>query len=224
MVKSDLTISTSGGKMPAYLARPETGVRPAVIVLEGVYGFDDEMRRMTDLVAGSGFVGCAIDYLRGLPVKDGFKAPDVLRDIAATRDWLNDQPYVAHGKVALWGFGIGGSAAFMSASLPGLSSAIAFYGQSIAKSLPDGSEAPIHTAEEIRTPLLLVFGGRDELITDDDIERIRVRLQAAGKKAEIQIYANVGHSFFRESSDTIASREIADAWDRVASFLKKNFK
>jgi carboxymethylenebutenolidase len=224
VIKGNLTISTPAGKMPAYLARPETGVHPAVIVLEGVYGFDDEMRRMTDLVAGAGFVGIAIDYLRGQPVDAGFRAPGIPADIAATRDWLNDQPFVARSKVALWGFGIGGSVAFMAASLPGLSSAIAFYGQSIAKALPDGSDAPIRTAEEIRTPLLLVFGGRDEQITEAEIERIRQRLQAAGKQAEIQIYANVGHSFFRESSDTMASREIADAWDRVQSFLRKYFK
>ncbi len=138
MIKGNLTISTPAGKMPAYLARPETGVHPAVIVLEGVYGFDDEMRRMTDLVAGAGFVGIAIDYLRGQPVDAGFRAPGIPADIAATRDWLNDQPFVARSKVALWGFGIGGSVAFMAASLPGLSSAIAFYGQSIAKALPDG--------------------------------------------------------------------------------------
>lgn len=224
MIKGDFTISSPSGKMPAYVARPQSGTYPAVIVLEGVYGFDAEMRRMTDLVASAGFVGCAIDYLRGRSVQDGFKTPTVTADIAATRDWLNDQEYVAHGKVALWGFGVGGSVAFMAASLPGLSSAIAFYGQSIAKGLPDGGDAPIRTAEEIRTPLLLVFGGRDEQITEADIERIRQRLEAAGKRAEIQIYANVGHSFFRESSDTIATREIADAWDRVQSFLRKYFK
>ncbi len=224
MIKGEQTITARTGKMPAYVARPDNGMHPAVIVLEGIYGFDAEMRRMTDLVAGAGFVGCAVDYLRGAPVQDGFKTATVADDIAATRDWLNDQPYVARGKIGLWGFGVGGSVAFMAASLPGFSAAIAFYGQSIVKGLPDGGNAPIHTAEEIRTPLLLVFGGRDELITDADIERIRQRLQAAGKTAEIQIYANVGHSFFRESSDTIASREIADAWDRVKSFLDKRFK
>jgi carboxymethylenebutenolidase len=224
MISGEVSISSTGGKLPGYIARPDTGVHPAVIVLEGVYGFDDEMRRMTDLVASAGYVGCAIDYLRGLPVTEGFNGQTVARDIAATRDWLNEQPYVSRGKVAMWGFGVGGSVAFMAASLPGLSSSISFYGQSIAKGLPDGGDAPIRTAEEIRTPLLLVFGGRDELITEADIERIRQRLQAAGKVAEIQIYANVGHSFFRESSDTIATREIADAWDRVQSFLSKHFK
>ncbi len=224
MITSELMVSSPGGKMAAYVARPDAGDHPAVIVLEGVYGFDEEMRRMTDLVASAGFVGCAIDYLRGRSVSEGFKTPTVAADIAATRDWLNDQPYVTRGKVAMWGFGIGGSVAFMAANLPGMSSAIAFYGQSIAKSLPDGGDAPIRHAEDIRTPLLLVFGGRDEQITETDIDRIKQRLTAAGKKAEIQIYANVGHSFFRESTDTIATREIADAWDRVQSFLQKYFK
>jgi carboxymethylenebutenolidase len=224
MIKTDFSVPSPAGKIPAYLARPETGPHPAIIVLEGVYGFDDEMRRMTDLVASAGYVGCAIDYLRGRSVPEGFKTATVAADVAATRDWLNEQTYVARGKIGMWGFGIGGSVAFMASTLPGMSAAIAFYGQSIAKGLPDGGDAPIRNAEEIRTPLLLVFGGRDEQITEADIERIRQRLEAAGKKAEIQIYANVGHSFFRESSDTIATREIADAWDRVQSFLQKNFK
>jgi len=162
--------------------------------------------------------------LRGAHGTDGFSAATVAQDVAAARDWLNDQPFVSHGKIAMWGFGIGGSVAFMAAMLPGMSAAIAFYGQSIAKPLPGGGDAPIRLAENIRAPLLLVFGGRDEQIGPDDIERIRQRLDAAGKKAEIEIYANVGHSFFRESSDTIATREIADAWDRVQAFLKRNFR
>ncbi len=223
MIKGELTITTPAGKMPAYIARPDMGKHPAVIMLEGVYGFDTEIKRMTDLVASAGFVGCAIDYLRGGGVPGGFNAAHVPLDIAAARDWLNQQDYVQNGKVATWGFGIGGSAAFMSASLPGLRAAVAFYGQSIANPLPDGTDAPIRQAEDIRAPLLLVFGGRDELITHDDINRITARLEAAGKKFDVEIYANVGHSFFREDSDTVAMREIADAWDRVRSFLDNHF-
>ena len=223
MITDQLTITAPGGPMPAYLARPSTNQpKPAVIVLEGVYGFDDEMRRMTDLVASAGYVGLAIDYLRGRGVPEGFKSATVSEDVASARDWLNNQPYVAHGDIALWGFGIGGSVAFMAATLPGLRAAIAFYGQSIAKSLPDGTDAPIKNAEQVRAPLLLVFGGRDELVTTDDVQRIRTRLDAAGKRYDIEVYPNVGHSFFRQDADTVATREIADAWDRVQAFLQRS--
>lgn len=224
MIKGELTITSPAGKMPAYVARPDSGAHPAVIMLQGVYGFDDEIKRMTDLVASAGFVGLAIDYLRGQDVKTGFKSATVTNDISAALDWLNMQDFVVHGKIATWGFGVGGSVAFMASTVPGLRACIAFYGQSIAKALPDGGDAPIKNAEHIRTPLLLVFGGRDEQIAEDDINRIKTRLDAANKKYDVQIYANVGHSFFREDSDTIATREIADAWDRVKSYLERNFK
>jgi carboxymethylenebutenolidase len=223
MINQTTTINGPRGPMPTYIARLDERPRPAVIVLEGIYGFDDELRRITDLVASAGYVGCAIDYLRGQDVATGFHTATMADDLAMTRDWLNEQQYVAHGKIAAWGFGVGGAVAFIGATLPGLSAAIAFYGQSITRGLPDGGDAPIKDADKIRTPLLLVYGGADTEITQGEIERIRTRLNAAGKSADVQIYPTVGHSFFRQDLGTIASREIADAWDRVVSFLRRSF-
>ena len=220
MISETATIAAPNGPMPAYIARPSTGdPKPAVIVLEGVYGFDDEIRRMTGLLGAAGYVGIAIDYLRGKTVAEGFHSATVCDDIAAARDWLNERDYVQHGRIGAWGFGIGGAVAFMVATLPGVHASISFYGQSIAKGLPDGGDAPIKDAEHLRAPLLLIFGGADELVTPDDIRRISTRLDAAGKKYEMEIYPNVGHSFFRQDHGTIATREIADAWDRVQAYL-----
>ncbi|MBV8580404.1 MAG: dienelactone hydrolase family protein [Candidatus Eremiobacteraeota bacterium] len=224
MLTETTTITGPRGPMPAFVARLDERPRPAVIVLEGIYGFDQELHRITTLVANAGYVGCAIDYLRGEEVARGFHSATIEDDLAMTRDWLNERRYADHGKVATWGFGVGGAVAFMGAMLPGITAAIAFYGQSITKGLPDGGDAPIKNAGELRAPLLLVFGGIDTEIAEDDIRRIETRLAAAGKTADIQVYPNVGHSFFREDRDTIATREIADAWDRVVSFLRRSFK
>lgn len=224
MIREQIKIGAPGGQMEAYVARPDTDrPKPAVIVLEGIYGFDAELKRITDQLGAAGYVGLAIDYLRGKGVPGGFNHERVTDDIGAARDWLNEQSFVSHGKIATWGFGVGGSAAFMAGVLPGLSAAIAFYGQSIAKGLPDGGDAPIHNAEQLRAPLLLVFGGADEQVTTDDVRRIKTRLDAAGKRYDIEVYPNVGHSFFRQDRGTIASREIADAWDRVQAFLERSF-
>jgi len=222
MITESVTINGPRGPMPAYVARLDDRARPAVVVLEGIYGFDAELRRITDLVGSAGYVGCAIDYLRGNDVAGGFHADSLSGDIAAARDWLDTRPYVAHGKIALWGFGVGGAAAFVGAMLPGIAAAIAFYGQSITKGLPDGSDAPIKDAEHVRAPLLLVYGGADTQIEQAEIDRIRTRLNAAGKTADVQIYPTVGHSFFRQDLGTIATREIADAWDRVRAFLRRH--
>jgi carboxymethylenebutenolidase len=224
MIADEITIAGPKGPMQAYVARRDGRPRPAVIVLEGIYGFDAEMRRITNLVAQAGYTGIAIDYLRGGKPEDVFHFEDVCRDVAAARDWANHQPFVQRGKIAAWGFGWGGTAAFLSASLPGLSAAVAFYGQSIARPLPGAGKAAIDEVDDIRAPLLLVFGGHDEQIGEHDIETIRKNLTEGGKTFEIEVYPEVGHSFFREDLDTLAARQIADAWDRVNSFLQRAFK
>ncbi len=224
MIADEITIAGPKGPMQAYVARRDGQPRPAVIVLEGIYGFDAEMRRITNLVAQAGYTGIAIDYLRGGKPEDVFHFEDVCRDVAAARDWANHQSFVQRGKIATWGFGWGGTAAFLSASLPGLSAAVAFYGQSIARPLPGADKAAIDEVDDIRAPLLLVFGGHDEQIGEHDIETIRRKLTEGGKTFEIEVYPEVGHSFFREDLDTLAARQIADAWDRVNAFFQRNLK
>lgn len=237
----ELTIDVDGTPMPCYLATPEHGrPTPAVIVLEGIYGFDEELRRITDLVASAGYAGLAINYFyrthpdyraefseagrqRGNEIVKTITKEHLRRDVAAARDWLNEQDFVDFGKLATWGFGFGGTAAFITATLPGLRGAVVFYGQSIDDTLPSGEEAPLADVKAIRAPLLLVFGGSDELISQPKIETIKSRLSAEGKRFDVQVYPNVGHSFFREGSASVTLREIADAWDRVQAFLHRRF-
>lgn len=241
MQTTELAIDVNGAKMPAYMATPQSGdPAPAVIVLEGVYGFDDELRRITDLVATIGYVGLAInyfyrtdpDYRQEFSEAGRQRAQTALRsvtkeglrqDVAAARDWLNEQSFVDFGRVATWGFGFGGAAAFITATLPGIRGAVSFYGQSIDDRLPSGESAPIEDVKAIRAPLLLVFGGLDELITKHEIDDITGRLKAEGKRFDVQLYPNVGHSFFREGVSSISLREVADAWDRVRAFLQRRF-
>lgn len=217
------TIDAPAGPMQVHVAHTDGTPRPAVIVLEGIYGFDDEIKRVTNQVASAGYVGVAIDYLRGKDPRTTFNLRTVCDDVAAARDWLNEQPFVRHGKVATWGFGYGGTAAFVSASLPGLAAAIAFYGQSIARPLPGEEKPLIDDAQSVRAPLLLVFGGHDESIGPNEIATIRERLTQAHKSFDVEVYPEVGHSFFREDLGTIATRQIADAWDRVQAFLRRSF-
>lgn len=238
MTSSTVTIDVDGSPMTCYVARPDRGRHPAAIVLEGVYGFDEELRRITDLLASTGYVGLAIDYFHrthpdlrepfteegrrhGTEATKAVTKAGLRADVAAARDWLNAQPFVDYGRVATWGFGFGGTAAFVTATLPGLVGAVAFYGQSIASPMPSGENAPLDDVAAVRAPILLVFGGRDALIGQSDVAAIEQTLTAHGKSYDVQLYPNVGHSFFRTSGESVAAREAADAWDRVQAFLQR---
>ena len=242
IVSNDLSIAVADGTMPAYLARPGApGAHPAVIVLEGIYGFDAELKRITELVAGLGYVGLAINYFyrsnpdlsepftdegraRGEAASRTIKKEQVRLDVSAARDWLNDQPFVESGHIGTWGFGFGGTIAFVTATLPGINAAVAFYGQSTASLMPSGEAAPIEDARDLRAPLLLVFGGQDLMIGQRDVETITRALSSNNKRFEIQTYPNVGHSFFRTTSDSDSTREAADAWGRVQAFFGRNLR
>jgi carboxymethylenebutenolidase len=158
---------------------------------------------------------------RGEDAARAVKRAEVLVDVGTARDWLHEQPFVDTNNVGTWGFGFGGTVAFITATLAGINAAVVFYGQSITSLMPSGEAAPLEDVKDIRSPLLLVFGGRDQLISETDIKLIETGLQANNKRFEVQIYPDVGHSFFRATASTRSAREAADAWDRVQAYFRK---
>jgi len=251
VISQSVTIDVAGAPMPAYLARPETeGPRPAVIVLQEIFGVNTEVKRITDLVAGAGYVGLAINYYhRTHPnlnepytpegLQAGFAAAGAVtkgtlrQDVGAAVEWLNAQSFVRPDHIATWGFCFGGTVAFITANLPGLAGAICFYGGHIASPLPNGEPAAIEDAAKVRVPLLLAFGGKDASITSEHVELIRKALTAAGKSFEIVVYPDQDHAFFRNSgaqldaaaaSQSPAPNDVSDAWKRVQSFLREHLE
>lgn len=254
MISQHLTVPVHGAAMPAYLARPpeSSGPHPAVIVLQEIFGVNAEIQRVTDLVASIGYVGLAINYYhrthpdlnesydeagmaRGYEAARNISKATLRADVGAARDWLAQQNFVKDSKVATWGFCMGGTAAFITATLPGLRGAIAFYGGAIAgRGLPNGEPEALVDAADVRCPLLLCFGAEDPGIPAMEIERIGRTLTALHKDHQIVIYPNVGHAFFRHGSpaavadtkrfsDEAVAEAVADSWGLVQAFLKRVF-
>ena len=245
MVQHSFTIAVGGSAMPVYLARPDGGTpRPAVIVLQEIFGVNTEVKRITDLVASAGYVGLAINYYhRTNPdldepytqagLQNGFAAAGAVTraglaaDLAAAVGWLDAESFVQTGHIATWGFCFGGTVAFFSATLPGIAAAIAFYGGHISNALPSGEPAMLTDAAKISAPLLLAFGGQDDNIPPEAVAAIRTALEDAHKDARIDVYPDQGHAFFRESSAALGNagatgQAVGQAWERVQSFLKAN--
>jgi carboxymethylenebutenolidase len=242
VITQDLSIDVDGRSMPCYLARPDgEDPRPAVIVFQEIFGVNREVKRIAALFASVGYGALAPNYyfrthpLLNEPYTDeglqrGFAAAgqvtkaNLRTDVAACVDWLNRQTFVAKGKIATCGFCFGGTVAFVTATLPGLKAAIPFYGGNIAAPMPDGEPEALVDAKDVRVPLLLFFGGKDDYIPKENVERIDRTLTELGKPHEIVVYPNAGHAFFRESSSALNNGEVADAWARVQHFLNKNLR
>ncbi len=180
---------------------------------------------MTGLLGAAGYVGIAIDYLRGKPRRRVFHRRPSVDDIAAQGARLGSTANATTCSTAAsgpGGFGVGGAVAVHGGQVTRV---LRVYIVSTARASRrdwfDGGDAPIKDADHLRAPLLLILGGADELVTRRRYPpaTCSALVDAGGKKYEIEIYPNVGHSFFRQDHGTIATREIADAWDRVQAYL-----
>ena len=253
MISQDVVIPVDGSNMPAYLARPQegSGPHPAVIVLQEVFGFTPETKRVTELLPSIGYVGLAINYYhRTNPqmvqpyTEEGVKnanesaasvaAQDVLADVRGAIQWLNSQSFVKQGKIATWGFGFGANCAFISSELTDLNGAILFYPPYLTTPLPSGGDPPLDHIADVNVPLLIIFGEQDYFVPRYDMDRICQAAKSANKDVRLEIYPGVGHSFFRHGrpqaveelrgySDEAVAQAVADSWDLVKSFLIDSF-
>ena len=239
MQSSNVSIPVDGAMMPSYLARPDSSSpAPAVLVLQEIFGVNKEMRRITDLVAQTGYVGLAINYYhrtdpdldvpyndegmaKGRAASSKVTRETINADLYAAIDWLNAQDFVRFNHVATWGFCAGGSMAFLSSMLRGVSGAIVFYGGQIGKPLHSGGQPSIEEVDKVKAPLLLCYGGKDQGIPSDEVQRIDDALKSHRKRYSLHVYPEKGHGFFRQSSQSFDDPDIKDAWTRVQGFLKQ---
>jgi carboxymethylenebutenolidase len=234
----NVSLKVDGSAMPSFLARPDSAQpASAVILLQEIFGVNAEMRRITELVAQAGYVGLAINYYhrtdpnldvpyneegiaKGRAAASKVTRETIEADLNAALDWLGAQDFVRYNHVATWGFCFGGSMAFFSAMLRGVSGAIVFYGGQIGKPLHSGGVPLIDEVDRVRAPLLLCFGGKDQSIPLDEVDRIERSLRDKNKRFSLHVYPEQGHGFFRQSSREMQNPDVADAWDRVQNFLR----
>jgi hypothetical protein len=114
------------------------------------------------------------------------------------------------GPVAILGFCMGGSVAYLaSARIEGLAAAVCYYGGQIIR----------YIDEKPRCPVQMHFGELDTHIPMSDVETMR-RKQP---QAEIHVYPGAGHGFHCDERGSFEPKSAKTAWERSLAFLSKSF-
>ncbi|TAM77503.1 dienelactone hydrolase family protein [bacterium] len=231
-------IGVGSGTMAAYVARPDgTQTRPAILVLQEIFGVNAEMRRITDLVASIGYVGIAPNYChrtdpnldlpydrpgiqRGMAAARHVTRATLAEDLRAAAAWARSQPF-CNGHVGAWGFCMGGTVAFYAATLSEIDAACSFYGGSVARTLASGEPEMLDDVAKVHAPLFLAFGGKDESIPMASVERIREQLTAHHKAFELHVYPDEGHAFFRHGANGEVTPAAREVWPLVQAYFKR---
>ena len=111
---------------------------------------------------------------------------------------------------------MGGRAAFLAALALPLSCAVSFYGGGIAPN--PRSAGLLDRIGELRAPVLLFWGGRDQHLAEAPTA-VSAALKAAGKEYVQVEFSDAGHAFFCDARASYHPKAAAQAWPLTLAFL-----
>lgn len=221
-----------GNKFSAFMAYSAKPSGAQILIYPDIRGLHQFYKELAQRLAENGVPALAIDYFgrtAGLTARDdtfefrphveAMTMPTFLNDVAAGLDYLKSKK-LGQSTFVL-GFCRGGTLSLLTGTenLP-LSGIIAFYA-GMARQVPGSKGPTLDVANQIRYPVLGLFGGEDPGIPPADVKRLDEQLDAAGVKHDIVSYPGTPHSFF-DRKYTEFAKESADAWKRVQEFIKAN--
>jgi carboxymethylenebutenolidase len=204
-----------GGTFKAYMATPDTGSGPGIVLLQEIFGINQYMRDVADSYAEEGYVVLAPDlfwrqepdieldetqFEKAFALYGKFDVPKSVEDITATVAALRALPS-CQGKIGALGFCLGGKLAYLAAAHSGVDCAVSYYGVAIDEQLD--------LAARIACPLVLQFAAQDKFVPAAAVEKIRAAF-AGRDDVEIHVYPGVDHGFARHGGH---------AFDKPASLM-----
>jgi carboxymethylenebutenolidase len=220
--------SVDGNEFAAYLAQPGQEPGAQIVILPDVRGLHVFYRELADRFAEMGLRALAIDYFGRTAENDDRNGdfeygPHVQQMTQETfgGDLESAVNFVREGSdlpTFVVGFCMGGSLALWSGTRGlELAGVIGFYA---ALNRTMGAVTPVlDFAPRIESPVLGLFGGADQAIPQEDVDRFERELTDADVEHEIVTYPGAPHSFFDRQAAAYADAS-ADAWSRVRGFVE----
>jgi len=215
--------TTDKHSLGAYRADPQGKPKGGLVVIQEIFGVNHHIRAMCDRFAAIGYAAVApAVFDRFARDFDSGYTPDEVahaRSLLGNLNWDHMMADIAAavadlkstGPVGIVGYCMGGTAAFLAACrVPGLTTAVAYYGGMIGK----------FADEKPKCPLQMHFGEKDESVPMDTVAMIKQKQP----QAEIYTYPNAPHAFACDERAAFRADARDLAWTRTQAFLAKHMK
>ncbi|HVF74175.1 MAG TPA: dienelactone hydrolase family protein [Acidimicrobiales bacterium] len=213
---------SNGTTGQGYLALPEAGTGPGVVVIQEWWGLVDHIKDVCDRFAAEGFVALAPDLYHGETTTEPDEAGKLMmalnidkagKDMGGAVDYVRDRA-AGHG-VGVIGFCMGGGLALvLAAQRPdAVKACVPFYGL-----IPWPEAQPDYS--RISAAVQGHYAERDDFFTPDLARGLEEQLGELGKDVEFFLY-DAHHAFFNDARPEVHDPEAAaTAWGRALSFLR----
>ncbi|MHA6795193.1 dienelactone hydrolase family protein [Pseudonocardia bannensis] len=222
--RQNVTFPSNGSTAHGYLALPESGRGPGVVVIQEWWGLTDHIADVANRLAAEGFVALAPDLYGGATTHDSDEAGELMgklpvgdaaTDLGGAVDFLLAHEAVTSSKVGAVGFCMGGGFVLVLAAQQGdkIGAAVPFYGV-LKEDYPSFAS--------LTAPLLGHFGETDQMADPDAVRALAERIEReSGVTPQFHIYP-AGHAFFNDENHmgTYDPEQARLAWDRTLEFLR----
>jgi carboxymethylenebutenolidase len=241
LLAGEIAVATADGSMPAYRAQPAKGSNfPVILVVQEIFGVHEHIKDLCRRLAKLGYQAIAPElYARqGDPrqyteipeiiSKVVSKVPDsqVMSDLDACVAWAKANNGDT-ARLGITGFCWGGRITWLyAAHNPAVKAGVAWYGRLVGSAGAMTPKHPIDIAGELKGPVLGLYGGLDQGIPLDTIDKMTAALKAASGKASqassIHVYDNAPHAFNADYRASYRREEADDGWKRMQEWFKQN--
>jgi carboxymethylenebutenolidase len=222
--RQNTTFPSGNGEAHGYLAVPESGSGPGVIVIQEWWGLTDHIADVADRLAAEGFVALAPDLYGGRTTHDADEAGELMmslpvdaaaRDLGGAVDFLLGHDAVTSSTVGAVGFCMGGGFVLLLAAQQGsrVSAAVPYYG--VGPAVPS-------TYNGLSAAVQGHYGLKDDFYPAEDARRQESQIrEESGAEVEFHFY-DAAHAFHNDTNKlgTYSEQDATLAWSRTVDFLR----
>lgn len=240
LTAGEVKIPAGDIEIPAYRAMPARGKAfPVILVVQEIFGVHEHIKDICRRLAKSGYLAVAPEMyarqgdvsqlkdIQEIIAKVVSKVPDkqVMSDLDAATAWAGGNGGDT-GKLGVTGFCWGGRVVWMYAAHSAkVKAGVAWYGRLITAPNEMSPKNPIDVVADLKAPVLGLYGGKDQGIPVEQVEKMRAALQtgsAAAKKSRIELYPEAPHGFHADYRASYREPDAKDAWAKALAWFKAN--
>ena len=212
----------------------------AIMVFQEAFGVNEHIRQLCIRFAEQGYVAVAPelfhragdhtelsydDFKKVMPMLSALTNSQLLDDATATHQFLAEHGHVDRNRIAAIGYCMGGFVAALSACHLPLKGAVSYYGGGMVHVRPNIGFTPIlEDFKNLRCPLLLVYGEKDQSIPKEDRDAVASQLKSLHKKFDSWVYPEAGHAFFCDARPAYHEPSAKDVWPKTLEWLNRSLE
>ena len=217
------------GTFRGYLAAPDSGRGPGIVVIQEIFGVNEGIRQMCDDWAAQGFAAFAPDlfwriepgieltdkseaeWQRAFDLYNKFDVDKGIEDIEASIRAVRARPECT-GKVGVVGFCLGGLLAYLTATRTDSDATVAYYGV--------GIQDRLNESHAIANPLMLHIAKQDRFVPPEAQAKIHEEL---GQNRHVTLHDyDADHAFARVDGTSRVEQCAREANARTLDFFREH--